>query len=146
MISRVFFDHFMTFVSQLVGIGGHIARSIKTFEKGLHAIFPCSSSPPKIPASFVPSGSSIFSLGPTDIAKEPHLEAHPGRVRSSSGPSEKAKKAVLQSHSARKKRPLGGWRGRWWIGNQKRETPKCFPCSCKDTKLCGFLQMHVERY
>ncbi|WP_204372441.1 hypothetical protein, partial [Segatella buccae] len=45
-----------------------------------------------------------------------------------------------------KKRSLGGWRGRWWIGNQKRETPKCFPCLCKDTKLCGFLQMHVERY
>ena len=98
MISRGFFDHFMTFVSQLVGIGGHIARSIKTFEKGLHAIFPSPFSPLvpfALSALFVPS---IFSLGPTDLAKEPHLEAHSARMRTSKSPFCKVGKPLL-----------GGW-------------------------------------
>ena len=78
----------MTFVSQLVGIGGHIARSIKTFEKGLHAIFPSPFSPLvpfALSALFVPS---IFSLGPNDLAKEPHLEAHSAPSAMSFGPND----------------------------------------------------------
>ena len=130
MISRGFFDHFMTFVSQLVGIGGHIARSIKTFEKGLHAIFPSPFSPLvpfALSAQFVPS---IFSLGPTDLAKEPHLEAHSARMRTSKSPFCKVGKPLL-----------GGWgalfRGGEGFCFKKREAPACFPCLCKDNPFLG---------
>ena len=65
-----------------------IVRTIKDFEKGLHAVFPCPFSRPISFLSFAQSASSIFSLGPNDIAKWPHLEAHSAPSAMSFGPND----------------------------------------------------------
>lgn len=93
MISRGFFDHFMTFVSQLVGIGGHIARSIKTFEKGLHAIF----SIPIFPSRPI---RLISPIRPIHFLTWPNRPCKRATLRSSFGPNENLKEPLLQGWKA----------------------------------------------
>ena len=57
-----------------------IARTIKDFEKALHAIFPFLPFHSIPSPSFALSAPSIFPLSPNDLAKGPHLEAHSGRM------------------------------------------------------------------
>ena len=59
-----------------------IARTIKDFEKALHAIFPSPFVMPVISLLFASSAPSISPLGPTDFAKGPQAEARSARMKS----------------------------------------------------------------
>mgnify|MGYP003155841594 CR=1 FL=1 len=98
---------------------GYIAQTIKSFEKALHEIFPQPFSTPAILVLSALLAPSIFSLGPNDLAKEPHSEAHSGRTTTSKSPFSKA--------TWPGKAPFRGLGGRWWIGNQKKGNALALP-------------------
>ena len=115
----------------------YIAQTIKSFEKALHEIFP---QPFPMPAILVLSAQlapSIFSLGPNDLAKEPHSEAHSGRTT--------PRKARLAKPLGPEKPPSGGWGAIGGLVIKKRETLACFPCSCKNSKKMTKNQTQQEK-
>ena len=72
----------------------------------------------------------LFSSGPNELAKEPHLASHSARVRMRKRPFCKALWAELSFHGK---------------GAEKRETLARSPCQCKDSEFSAPMQMCSEK-
>lgn len=108
---------------------GHIAQTIKSLEKGLHAFFPHPFPILIQSASSALSAPSNFPPSPNEFAKRPHLEAHSGWTRSSKRPFYKvvwAEKALFR-----------GWRVRWWIGELKKGNTEVLPLLMQRYEIFG---------